>query len=230
MSETLNLKMIGRFGNQCFQFLAAKAIAERDGLELRTPRWVGEKIFQIELTADPDYSQRSTSGYFQSQEAAIYTRTQVRQWFKFQVWVDDEMERFVSTSAILCHRRIGDYVGVYNYPVISKTAYENAIEEFGFDKDWPPQFITEEYPNIVEAFTGDLAFVPDFYMMCKCPILFRGNSCFSWMAGAINTGRVFSPIVKHLVGGVEHDDVEFVESLHPAISDRGDCTDIHLKE
>ena len=238
MSNILNLRMLGRFGNQCFQYLHGRAIAERDGLELRTPRWVGEDIFQIEKTAEVDSSQPSIGGYFQNQQSAVYTRTQIRKWFKFQEWVDRDMHNCLnkfSEVKILCHRRAGDYVG--DYPTISRESFNNAVEKSGFGtthvEGWARSdivFIEEETPNKVDQFHGNLSFVPDFYLLSKCPVLFRGNSTFSWIAGAINTGLVFSPIVKHLVGGIDHDNVEFVEGLWPTISDRGDCSDIYLKE
>jgi len=222
----LNLQMIGRFGNCCFQYLHARAIAERDGLELRTPRWVGEKIFQIEPTAEPDYSGDYLHGYFQNQESAIYTRTQAREWFRFQPWVEELFDHLKpSPETIVAHRRVGDLIG-YGYPTISLESYRSAC--FTYDLDESKMcFVAEDHPTFVLRTPLNILFLPDFYIMCKAKTLLRANSSFSWMAGTLTDGEVFSPVIDDLEGG-EHL-CKFVKGNHPKLCSLEGFTDIHLK-
>ncbi len=220
----LNLQMMGRFGNQCFQFCAAKAIAERDGLELRTPRWVGEKIFQIDPTAEPDYSGEFMRGYFQNSESAIYTLTQVREWFAFKPVIETILSP-LDDRQIVGHIRRGDLEG-YGYPSVALQSYYNACHKFGLPTG-DMCFVMEECPTNIPPFPTELSFLPDFYIMCKAKVLLRANSSFSFWSGALNTGRVFSPVIDGLSGG-EHL-CEFIEGNHSKLCSLEGFTDIYLK-
>lgn len=219
----LNLQMMGRFGNQAMQFLAAKAIAERDNLELRTPRWIGEKIFQIEPTDEPDYSGDYMHGYFQNQASAIYTLSQVRGWLKFQPLVADAMAIFRHRE-IVAHLRRGDFEG-YNYPRPSLQSYYNACHKFGLPAT-EMCFVMEEKPIRVSELSGELEWVPDFWMMVHAANLFRANSSFSFVAGMLNAGRIFSPNIDGLDGGEKL--VEFEEGNHCKLANHADFTDIRV--
>jgi hypothetical protein len=124
----------------------------------------------------------------------------------------------------IAHRRVGDYVG-YGYPIVSQASIERAIHRFGYN---PNDFYTctEENPTPAGPAVGANTFLPDFYRMFKARALFRGNSSFSWVAGLLSEGLVFSPVVKGLEGGREHD-VDFVVGNHSALSDLAAGTDMH---
>lgn len=220
----LNLQMMGRFGNQALQFLAAKAIAERDGLELRTPRWIGEKIFQIEPTAEPDYSGEYMHGYFQSQDAAIYTLRQVREWFRFQGWVTDALFSLCAGRPIVAHLRRGDFSG-YSYPMCSLLSYYNACQKFSLNPA-AMCFVSEEHPTIGGMDVG-FSWLPDFYMMCSSSVLLRANSSFSFVAGMLNQGRVFSPRIDGLTGGEQL--VDFEAGNHCRLVDLDGFTDMRIE-
>lgn len=224
VNGVLNLQMIGRFGNQALQFLAAKAIAERDNLELRTPRWIGEKIFQIEPTAEPDYSGDFMRGYSQNQERAIYTLTQVREWFRFQDWVVEALFALCAIKPAVAHLRRGDYHG-YGFPLCSVQSYYNACHKFAID---PTEmcFVSEENPAIGGMEVG-FSWLPDFYTMATSKTLLRANSSFSFVAGMLNTGQVFSPRIDGLTGGEQI--VEFEAGNHCRLVDLEGFSDLNIK-
>ena len=220
--------LLGRFGNKCFQYAHARALAEIGGVELVTPRWEGERIFQIEPTRERQDADKPIGGYGQNQESLIYTRRQVRQWFNFQPWVLETVDDICLPSVCAVgHRRVGDYAG-YGYPVVSQASYDRAFARHGRTHS-TLYMVTEENPAAHPAFTGTLAFVPDFIRLTFSSLLFRGNSTFSWWAATLGHGRVFSPVVAGLVGGREHE-VEFVEGNWPRLCDLPNITDLHLSE
>jgi hypothetical protein len=224
--KPLNLKMMGRFGNMAMQYLAARSLAELCGLELRVPRWPGERIFQIKPTSEPDYSGEYVGGYFQNQESAIYTTSNVRAWFRFQPWVEQAFGHLKpKPEQIVAHFRAGDFSG-YGYPVVSLQSYYNACEKFNMDSD-AMCFVSDEFPSVVEGVEPDLQFVADFYIMCRAATLLRANSTFSWLAGVLNIGRVFSPRIDGLRGGEQ--DAEFEGGNHCRLANLEGFTDIHLK-
>lgn len=221
-----------RLGNCMFVFAHAKAYAEQHGHELRTQPWVGEKIFTLDghPCGRPDGTETETlSGYFQAQKDLIYTRADCRRWFQLK----PEIER--ALEAIGCcrnyphaHMRRGDYAGA-GYPLISGRSVLSAMRTLGMDPD--AIWVSDEVPWKHPAFTGDIEFLPDFYRLMKAPVLFRANSTFSWWTATLGHGRVFAPIITGLVGGVEHDNVPYVEGNWPKCADGMEfVTDLHLKE
>ena len=228
MSAGLYSPLIGRTGNKLFQYAHARARAEREGCELVTPRWEGEKIFEIEPTREQQAGDQPVGGYGQNQDALIYTRKQVRQWFKFRPWVLETLEDICLPSVCAVgHRRVGDYAG-YSYPICAQASYDRAFVKHGQTHS-TLYMVTEENPAKHPAFTGNLAFVPDFLRLTFAWLLFRGNSSFSWWAATLGHGRVFSPVVAGLLGGREHD-VEFVKGNWPRFCDLPNITDLHLSE
>lgn len=228
MNSGIFTPLIGRFGNKLFQWAHAKAVADRDGLELVTPDWEGQEIFQIERTRKKHREDLLLGGYAQNQDSLIYTRAQCREWFKFRPWVQDLVWSITLPSKFAVgHRRVGDYAGS-GMVVCSQGSYDRAFAKF-----CPGQsdllMVTEENPAQHPAFTGNLAFVPDFLQLMYASTLFRGNSTFSWWAATLGHGQVFSPVVAGLVGGQEHD-VEFVEGNWPRFCDLPNITDLHLQE
>jgi hypothetical protein len=227
MSTGIFTPLIGRFGNKCFQFCYARALAEREGCELITPDWEGQQIFEIEPTRSRQAGDREVGGYCQDQASLIYTRRQVREWFKLRPWVSETLASLLPKDRpVLGHRRVGDLAG-YGYPVVSAASYGRALAQYGFSPD-EFAFVTEENPVELPAFAR-LQFVPDFVRLMNARVLFRGNSTFSWFAATLGRGRVFSPVIEGLEGGREHD-VPFVEGNWPRFCNLDFVTDLHLPE
>jgi hypothetical protein len=233
----LALKFIGRLGNCMFQYATARAYAERHGLTLQTEPWIGQQIFNL---SDPpiapnnfpmrDENTLSESGegdivyrsYSQQQKCLIYTRQQVRGWFA----VSPELKSALSSVEkhhVVCHRRLGDYQG-YGYVICSLASYQKALTALGLDG---AHYCTEENPIRAYSLPNELSFLPDFWAMCNASVLLRANSCFSWWAGTLGHGRVYSPVITGLHGGIEHD-VQFVEGNHPRFANLDGITDLSL--
>lgn len=227
--RTVRLEMIGRFGNNMFQFAHAKSVAEKNGLELHVEPWVGEKIFTLD-----GYDQKRPDGkedivlkgYFQNQESINYTRADCLRWFQLRPEIKAalDLEHFWNQQLPIAHIRRGDYAG-YGYPLVGLTAVVEAMREHGFDG--PFDWVSDSIPS---AWAGDLDFLPDFYRMMSAKVLFRGNSSFSYWAAVVGSARVFSPVINGLAGGVEHDNVRFVPGNWPALAELPGITDLHLPE
>lgn len=236
MNRAVNLRMMGGFGNQMFQYAYARAYCERYGCELRTERWTGEKIFQIkdsriserfgvvcnELNAQDCTTNFELSGYFQMQDAIIYSTSQLKEWFKWRPEVEDKLGRF--NDKVLCHLRKGDYVG-YGYPVVSVQSYVNACRKYNIPLE-DMKTICQENPT--PGF--DPEYVVDFYRLSHTPILLRSNSSFSWWAAAIaENQKVYAPIIEGKSGGKDVD-CDFVEGNWPRFTDMKDfITDLHVQ-
>ncbi len=239
----ISVSLQGRFGNQLFQYVFARAYAKRFGAELLCGPWIGEKIFQIsncrpppsdlgfprrnEKTLQDSETEIELRGYFQDQNSvSFYTRENVRDWLAFRPEIKAKLDRIQFTDdRCVAHRRVGDYAG-YGYPVVSLKSYHDFLTRFGA---WSCTFITEENPWRDKEFVGELEFLPDFYRMMRAEVLFRGNSSFSWWASALGNARTFSPIVSGLKGGQEHH-CSFVEGNWPRFCNLDFCTDLHLSE
>lgn len=215
--------LVGRFGNQCFQYCFARAYAEQHGLTLCTPRWVGEQIFQIEPTPEKPAEALALNTYAQDQASLIYTRKQVREWFKWKPNVIGEAP--VAMRPLLAHRRVGDYAGA-GYVVVSKQSYWDCAKKYGH---WFNEhcFVTEENPHQREI--CGIPWLSDFWRMCHCDVLLRGNSSFSWWAATLGHAKVYSPVIDGLEGGREHD-CAFVEGNHSRLANLEFTTELRLRE
>lgn len=235
--STVRLDSIGRFGNLCFQVAHALSFCEQGGHELRMPKWVGEHIFTLGgyIPKRPDGTEDIVlSGYFQNQGSLIYSRADCLRWFVIKPEIVARVRGYGLTGAdseyIHCHQRVGDY-RFCNYPIVGKPSYEKACREQGY---FPQQieWVTEENPFRDPYFDGRNNFIPDFLRMMYAPVLFRGNSSLSWWAHAASPieQRVFSPVITGLAGGVEHDNVPFVEGNHSRLAELPGITELHLRE
>lgn len=235
----IQLRTLGRFGNQMFQYAFARGYAERYGLPLWTDDWIGRRIFDLSeplLTAPlPQRSELSLKDgeqdiefycYAQHQRCLeYYTKSDLKRWFRFRPEIEEVLRsEMPEGERCLAHRRIGDYVG-YGYPVVSRNSYLEACEEFGLPS---PLFVTEETQRYTPRLPAFLAFLLDFYRLLNAPILLRANSTFSWWAGALGSGEVYSPIIEGLDGGREHD-VPFVSGNWPRFTNLDHITDLHLR-
>lgn len=224
---SIHLKLIGRWGNQLFQYAHARAQAERDGMELHVQPWPGKLLFQDCNDPEPTGSEDVIlSGYFQKQEDLIYTRQDCLRWFKLKPEHPKAGCRGFKT--IVGHRRVGDYIAC-GYPVVSVWSYFNAAEKWGIAKGYI-ELVSDELPDVHAEYEGELSFFPDFYRLMTAKWLLRGNSSFSWWAATLNPHqRILSPMIDGLRGGVEHD-VDFTYGNWPRISSLDCCTNLLLAE
>lgn len=239
-TPVIQVKMMGRFGNQLFQYAFSRAICEQNGFELRCPRWIGDEIFDLgiepvekideslpTLSEDrPEILRGNVSvcGYGQlSYCVSQYSKEDIIKWFKFKPAILDKLQESVSIHDVVAHRRVGDYFG-YGYPVVSKKSYEDAAAMFGLG---PIKWITEESP-LHENFPDHMSFLPDFWRMTKATHLLRGNSSFSWWAASLGHGTVYAPIIDMLEGGKEHE-CRFVKGNWPKFTNLPFVQDLKLK-
>jgi hypothetical protein len=240
--DIITCQLLGGLGGQLFQYAFARAYAEKYGAELHCPPWIGQRVFTISdppMPATPlpartlfGLSWGETNvhleGYMTHQRAMIYTREQARRWFTLQPAWEEMLERIMPREDFLvAHRRTGDYIGNPNYPLLSRECYRAACRQYGYDAA-TLRFVEVETAITHHAFTGAFAFLPDFYRLMRTPILFRGNSGFSWWASLLGMHwRVYSPLVVGLTPGIEQDAV-FVPGNAPAIVENGLVTDLEI--
>lgn len=214
----LNLNMMGRFGNQLFQYAHARALAEREGLELRTDPWIGQEIFEGVNEGKRVPGEKTISGYFQTQGDLIYTRSQVRQWFTFKASVLVELDR--PPAPLLAHIREGDYSGA-GFVVVARESYWRACDRFNLPSD---HLVFVEEPA---AHGPGPDFVVDFLRLMRAATILRGNSTYSWWAATLGDGRIFSPVIEN-TNGDNPRLCEFVEGNWPRIAMLPGVSDLHL--
>lgn len=232
---------IGRFGNQLFQYAYARAFAEQNGHELRTTPWIGESIFTLGGVTHgrPDGTEPVIAGgYHQDQASLIYSRADCRRWFKIKPDLENTL-RWTDGAPRWphAHFRRGDYREA-GYPVIGRGSVDQAVAEHMFPGDLRKNMVpgreyiavSDEFPQENPELPPELSFLPDFYRLMRAPVLFRGNSSFSWWAATLGHGKVFAPIITGFAGGVEHDNIPYVEGNWPRLAELPDITDLHLRE
>jgi len=221
MRPVVNLSCLsrrGRFGNQLFQYAFARRYCERYGAELQTPPWVGQDLFRnvqdplIEKVLPPFPEDRlpqgetdiDLTGYFQRPEhLATYTRSWARDLFWFQPhWLEAHPKRGDYAAA---HLRRGDYLEHQDeYAIITLGSYRQAHQRYCPDL---PLVWVREKTSVRQPY----AFVPDFLRLMQADALLRANSTFSWWAGTLGHGRVYSPNIQQERGVAA---VDFVEGNH----------------
>ncbi len=239
--QMTSLGKFGRFGNQIFQYLFARAYAEKNNATLEIPFWIGQKIFKDINHPKPSVVLRTTKldeypkgvdiniyGYCQKQEYIdTLSEFKIRKWLQIQ---DKWLELFQTLKSVtVAHIRRGDYLTLYSniFCVVSKNSYNKALEKFGIPYEGNCMvWRSEEEQGQWKGLNNDMLFLPDFIEMMQCQYLLRANSTFSFWAGFFNTtGKVYSPIVEGLLA--EHD-VDFVEGNYPKII--GSNPDFVIKE
>jgi hypothetical protein len=233
-------QLIGRFGNQLFQYAFARAYAEKHGHEFCCPHWIGDDLFELndrrqdvdllgcpegELTGQGDVQ---IQGYAQNQTCIDqFSKKQVQRWFRFRPYVTGLLEsRLPEPPNSVAHRRVGDYIDL-GYVVVSRESYLRAHNDFGFgSQGFGLHFVEEEKPTRVPPLPH---FMGDFYLMLSAQVLFRGNSSFSWWAATLGKALVFSPVITGKAGGREHD-CQFIGGNHPKFADLPFVTDLMLRD
>jgi hypothetical protein len=219
--------LIGRFGNQLFQYAHARAVCEQNGYTLATPEWVGERIFEIPEARRAHLPDLVFSGYNQDDASLVYSRRWILNTLRLRPEIQAKLDTFVPHGEIVAHLRRGDYAPL-GYPLVSKRSYYRAAVDLGLNPE-RVEFITEESPITRPEFNGELSFLADFYRMVKSKVIFRGNSSFSWWASTLSNARVYAPVIDGKPGGVESD-CDFVAGNWPKLANLPVCTDLHLKE
>lgn len=236
--KTFALHFMGRFGNQMFQYAFARGYAERHGLKLETDSWIGQSIFEID---DPPISKElprmqesevnlgmvdvSYLFYAQNQVCAdFYSKSKVKSWFNFKDKWKSRMPPDIYQP--VAHYRSGDYMKS-GYPVVSVVSIQKAALRFLYN---PENIIFCKEENCLsQDLPLGLQFLDDFMTMIRASVLFRSNSTFSWWAGSLGDGVVYSPRIDGLEGGKEYDNVEFELGNHCRMADLAFISDIHLK-
>lgn len=252
--KTLTCLFQGRFGNAMLQWLFAKGWAEAHGYELRHEPFIGERVFQIEgirpdgrevhrvnenelcalgvlarMQDHPPVLDYEFRGYAQMQQCAdYYTKRQARDWLKIRPEWLPALNRICAhhNDVIVGHRRVGDYAGYDGYTIVSLESYRACCRQYGLELS-RLHMLTEESPTPHADLPDDLSFLPDFYRMMTAPVLLRGNSTFSFLAGVLSDGVVLAPVVNGLAGRTEHD-CKFVPGNWPRFANFDFTTDMEV--
>lgn len=238
--RTAYFPLIGRTGNLLFIYAHARAWCEQNDYELCLDKWVGEEIFDIPKAVRPGQwtNKRFPEHYYQDQASLIYTRKQVREWFKFKPEIEERLQAVPKADVLLNVREGDDYRGA-GLVVISRQSYRNACVEMGYN-DEVAQWETDLHPTRLPGFDGDISAsglgttmvaLPSFYRLMTAKVLFRANSTFSWWAATLGHGKVYSPIITDLEGGVDCCDCsKWVPGNWPQMTTSPINTDLHLPE
>lgn len=231
-----NLGGIGRFGNQCFLYMAAKAYALRYGCDLHCSDWIGRKIFvnatepfvtnrelpQTLLDSDAVNRGLAMDRFFGRTDIDLrlygqhqiyldlYTRKQCREWLQLRPEYEALSKPHNQTVA---HLRRGDFVDNQSfsrwYCEVSEQSYEDAMDDFKIPR--PMVKVQEGWRPPPDNLPSELSWLADFLFMRDAPHLLRANSTFSFWAGVLGHGKVYSPLVEDKAGLW---DVRFVEGNH----------------
>jgi hypothetical protein len=235
MSGIVQIKLLGYFGNQLHQYAAARAYAQAIDAVLEVPAdWVGRRIF-VGHDKHPTFSRElpernggdsgappwlewgesdvRLAGYFQmSAWAEKFSRAELRSWFQVNAHVDAACgQTRTPPGTIAAHLRQGDYIGHYAYCNVTQESYLLACLEHDLDTSrlvWVAQDSAKSVPGV----PGEFSYLPDWLTLVRADILLRANSTFSWWAGALSQGDVYSPVVDDKVGW---NTVPFVKGNHP---------------
>ncbi len=241
--NVITCQLLGGAGGQMFQYAFARAYAEKYGAVLECPHWVGREVFTLTdpyntvaygslpprrpmLEGITGETNVHLEGYMTSQAAMIYTREQVRRWFT----IKPELAEIIKTwlppdDYVVAHRRTGDYIRNNTYPVISRESYLHAAKKYGYDPAIV-RFVEIEDQVKHPALPSSIEFLSDFYRLMNAPVLFRGNSAFSWWASVLGDHKAtYSPVVDGLKGGTEQF-TSFIPGNSPKIVDSTGVTDL----
>lgn len=239
----------GGFGNQLFQYAFARAYAEKFGAALRTSPWSGAMIFEIDdpvmengrLVAREDLkldqwageTDIEITGMSQHGRHLIYTREQVRRWFRFRPELEEILQG-IPVFDLAAHLRHADFVGHPGFISITRRSYEWACDKYCLDKR-RLRFISFENPMTSPELGPSFDFLPDFVALMRARVLLRGPSTFSWWAGVLGDhDRIFSPDQRGIPYQGHHrglQDVPFVEGNHMPITAWWEGhSELHLRE
>jgi len=241
---TVTMPLTGRLGNLCFQYAHLRAYAEQNGYDVSLPPWIGERVFAgVPEAVRPDkYKPDLDLGedLHQRQSSLIYTRKQVKEWFAFKPEVLEKLQpaKCNENTIVLNVRELSDYVSA-DMVCISRFSYLGTVANNydtlkGFGYIWESDTSPTKSPSFIgDPWASGLGTtevcLPSFYRLMTAPVLFRSNSTFSWWAATLSDGRIFSPVIEGMKGGVPNQHCEnFVEGNWPRMSQLEGFTDLHL--
>jgi len=226
--QCTTLGRLGRWGNQLFQYAFVKKYALTVGAQLEIPPWLGEDLFGMEerrisrplvRTAMDEIPWGRTDvdlfGYFQTQECLdLLSRRELRRWFTLRGGFPHLFAKR-SPFYVACHLRRSDYQTHYSdrYCVVARESYVQQLTKLGID-DSDVIWVSADGGGGTNGFLRryGVQFLEDFYTLVNADVLLRANSTFSWWAGVLGNGTVWSPVVEDLTG---EQTVEFAEGNHP---------------
>ena len=249
MNGIVQAKLIGGFGNQLHQYVAARKYAELVGAVFETPEWVGRDVFGLReplwskdlpevndggCGCPPEVEWGQTNvrlgGYFQWQRwIGLLKRSELRTWLRVDEQLvsrcDGVLPKGRYTAA---HVRQGDYLGHPLYANVPERAYVQACAQYGMNID---AWVRQDAPRQVRGLGGRLDFLPDFLVLMRSSVLLRANSTFSWWAATLSHADVYAPVVTDHVG--EYDAV-FARGNWPRCADTSRTgprvEDLHLPD
>lgn len=233
MNGIVQVKFLGRFGNQLHQYVTARKYAESVGAELEVPDWVGKDLFSLterpwstELPEVGDVEEGQTNvrlvGYFQTQRwVGTLSRAEIRRWLVLQPAFFEACGSVIpSRPYTAAHLRQGDYLGNPHYANVPERSYLRACTEHGLGSI--DAWAREGSPRVV---AGVPDFLPDFLILMRATTMLRANSTFSWWAATLGSGEAYAPVV---MGHAGEYDADFVRGNWPRCMDMAD--DLHLPE
>ena len=158
--KIFNLHFQGGFGNRLFQFCFARAFCSMMGFELRTERWIGERLFENVYCPLADDIQPNTAygrwsedqlldrhkradpeapvphvihfrSYCQTQKCVdFYTRTQAKKWFTFRPEIRAQLEELGPTRRPSWRTCGAATTKKAGYVLVSVKSYADAAMKF----------------------------------------------------------------------------------------------------
>lgn len=164
----------------------------------------------------------------------FYTRAQCREWFALQPPWDEYERKLIAEMPphyIACHLRRDDYIRHpfnQHYATVHDGSYEEALNKIPVDRAMNILWVEQGWrePSQVVKDAG-IPWLDDFLILKNAAHLLRANSSFSYWAGVLGNGQVYSPIVEDRIGW---QNAEFVEGNWPRTSGHKNQSDLHLRE
>jgi len=187
---------IGRIGNNMFQYVFNRMIAERCNLyfeeTINHPYWkdCSSKNFPIDVIPyDNDGkvklsdSMVKTAGYYQDPRIYDNNKDLIKSFFKYEI-----IKR--NCNSVTAHIRLKDYYEFNNCVVIHPEWYVNIFKMLGCDSDYVTLYIVSDdvndsyMDNFKEFNPKFISGTPkeDFQFILNSDITVIGNSSFSWWA------------------------------------------------
>jgi hypothetical protein len=101
---------------------------------------------------------------------------------------------------------------VYPCANIAFSSYTKAAEQFGYDLDGF-EIVHQTDPHSIPIIPDDLMYVVDFQIYAQSRVLFRANSSFSFLAGAMGYGKIYSPLMAGVAGSWQGNSLYSTEVL-----------------
>jgi hypothetical protein len=210
----ISVQLAGYLGNQLWQYVVCRTVAEKLGYEYHIPRnFIGSDIFECDLGVSdkivntvfptenawqsdqkydenifnvPDYTE--LQGHFQTEKYILHNKEEVLRWFKFKADHSDS-QKFLEEDTCVIHFRGGDYKNISKW--ILPTDYYTHAQNYVKSINPNVKFIvvTDDAHEArgrfgCPVYSSELA--SDFYMLCHAKYLIMSNSSFSWWGAYLN--------------------------------------------